>query len=103
MIEVGARNSLAVAVVAAGVGLLVGVPLGLAAAARGGLVDEVIMRTNDLVFAFRRFLLEDGVDGDLQVGADARHVCQHAGAVKRPQPQVVAGLHLFHGQDGCVG
>jgi peptide/nickel transport system permease protein len=57
MIEVGARNSLAVAVVAAGVGLLVGVPLGLMAAARGGLVDELVMRTNDLVFAFPSLLL----------------------------------------------
>jgi peptide/nickel transport system permease protein len=57
MIMVGARNSLAVAVVAAGVGLLVGTPLGLLAAARGGLVDEVVMRTNDLVFAFPSLLL----------------------------------------------
>lgn len=57
MILVGARNSLAVAVVAAGVGLLVGAPLGLLAAARGGLVDEVVMRTNDLVFAFPSLLL----------------------------------------------
>ncbi|MET0271646.1 MAG: ABC transporter permease [Phenylobacterium sp.] len=57
MIEVGARNSLAVAIVAAGVGLLLGVPLGLTAAARGGLVDEFIMRTNDLVFAFPSLLL----------------------------------------------
>ena len=57
MILVGARNSLAVAVVAAGVGLLVGVPLGLLAAARGGLTDELVMRSNDLVFAFPSLLL----------------------------------------------
>jgi len=57
MILVGARNSLAVAVVAAGVGLLAGVPLGLLAAARGGWVDELVMRTNDLVFAFPSLLL----------------------------------------------
>ena len=57
MILVGARNSLAVAVVAAAVGLLVGVPLGLLAAARRGLVDELVMRTNDLVFAFPSLLL----------------------------------------------
>jgi peptide/nickel transport system permease protein len=57
MIIVGARNSLAVAVVAASVGLLVGTPLGLLAAARGGLVDEVVMRSNDLVFAFPSLLL----------------------------------------------
>ncbi len=41
MILVGARNSLAVAVVAAGVGLLLGAPLGLLAAARRGWIDEV--------------------------------------------------------------
>ncbi len=57
MIVVGARNSLAVAVVAAAVGLLVGTPLGLLAAARGGLVEEAIMRGSDLVFAFPSLLL----------------------------------------------
>lgn len=53
MIMVGARTSIAVAVVAVGIGMILGAPLGLAAAARhGGLMDEVIMRGNDLVFAF---------------------------------------------------
>ena len=36
-----------------GIGVLVGVPLGLVAAARrGGWLDEAIMRGNDLIFAF---------------------------------------------------
>ncbi len=53
MIMVGARISIAVAVVAVGMGMVLGVPLGLLAAAnRGGLLDELIMRGNDLVFAF---------------------------------------------------
>lgn len=53
MLMVGARTSIAVAVLAVGIGLLVGVPLGLAAAARrAGPIDELIMRTNDLIFAF---------------------------------------------------
>lgn len=53
MIMVGARTSIAVAIVAVGMGMVLGVPLGLLAAAnRGGLIDEVIMRGNDLVFAF---------------------------------------------------
>ncbi len=53
MIMVGARVSIAVALVAVGIGMGAGVPLGLAAAAsRGGWLDEAIMRTNDLVFAF---------------------------------------------------
>ena len=53
MVMVGARTSLAVALVAVGIGVLVGVPLGLVAAARrGGWLDEAIMRGNDLIFAF---------------------------------------------------
>ncbi len=53
LLMVGARTSIAVAVVAVGVGMAVGVPLGLMAAAnRGSLIDEVIMRGNDLIFAF---------------------------------------------------
>ncbi|UCI33860.1 ABC transporter permease [Mesorhizobium sp. B4-1-4] len=56
MIMVGARNSIAVALVAVGIGMGVGVPLGAFAAARGGLVDEALMRINDLVFAFPALL-----------------------------------------------
>lgn len=53
MLMVGARVSLAVALVAVSIGVVIGVPLGLAAAAtRGSLLDEVIMRGNDLIFAF---------------------------------------------------
>ena len=53
MIMVGARTSIAVALVAVGIGMGLGVPLGLTAAAmKGGWLDDVIMRGNDLVFAF---------------------------------------------------
>jgi peptide/nickel transport system permease protein len=53
LIMVGARTSIAVALVAVGIGMSLGIPLGLwAAARRGSLIDEVIMRGNDLVFAF---------------------------------------------------
>lgn len=53
MVMVGARTSIAVALVAVGIGIGLGVPLGLAAAAaQGSWLDEVIMRGNDLVFAF---------------------------------------------------
>lgn len=58
MIMVGARTSIAVAFVAVGIGIAAGVPLGLwAAAKQGSLVDEVIMRANDLVFAFPALLI----------------------------------------------
>lgn len=53
MIMMGARTSIAVALVAVGLGMALGIPLGLWAAARkGSLLDEVIMRGNDLIFAF---------------------------------------------------
>jgi peptide/nickel transport system permease protein len=53
----GARTALAVSAAACLVGLGVGVPLGLLAAARGGWVDEAVMRAGDLVFAFPALLL----------------------------------------------
>ncbi|MCO6050109.1 ABC transporter permease [Mesorhizobium sp. RP14(2022)] len=56
MVMVGARNSIAVALVAVGIGAGLGVPLGLWAAAKGGWVDEVIARGSDLVFAFPALL-----------------------------------------------
>ncbi len=53
MIMMGARTSIAVAVVAVGIGIILGVPLGLwAAAGKGSWLDELIMRGNDLIFAF---------------------------------------------------
>jgi peptide/nickel transport system permease protein len=57
MILVGASNSIAVAFVAVGVGMLIGVPLGLLGAARRGWIDEIVSRANDLVFAFPALLL----------------------------------------------
>ncbi|WP_425427213.1 ABC transporter permease [Actibacterium ureilyticum] len=53
MLMVGARTSIAVALVAVGIGLALGVPLGLTAAAnRGHWIDDLVMRGNDLIFAF---------------------------------------------------
>ncbi len=58
MLMVGARTSIAVAFVAVGIGIGLGVPLGLTAASwRGSLLDEMIMRGNDLVFAFPALLI----------------------------------------------
>ena len=56
-IMLGARTSISVSVVAVVVGVGLGVPLGLLAAACGGRLDEVIMRANDLVFAFPALIL----------------------------------------------
>jgi peptide/nickel transport system permease protein len=58
MVMVGARTSIAVALLAVGIGMVFGVPLGLTAAAwRGSLLDELVMRGNDLVFAFPSLLI----------------------------------------------
>ncbi|WP_312796978.1 ABC transporter permease [Tianweitania sp.] len=56
MIMVGARSSIAVAILAVGIGIVIGVPLGCYAAATGGWIDEALMRINDLVFAFPALL-----------------------------------------------
>jgi peptide/nickel transport system permease protein len=69
MIMVGARNSIGVALVAVGIGVGVGVPLGLVAAARRGWLDDVILRVNDLVFAFPALLLAVMITALLGPGA----------------------------------
>ncbi|MBI1619179.1 ABC transporter permease [Aquamicrobium zhengzhouense] len=56
MIMIGSRNSIAVALVAVGIGMGIGIPIGCWAAARGGWVDETLMRMNDIVFAFPALL-----------------------------------------------
>jgi len=57
MMMVGARTSIAVAFLAVGVGAAFGVPLGLFAAAGGGLADDIVMRAGDLIFAFPALIL----------------------------------------------
>jgi peptide/nickel transport system permease protein len=57
MIMAGSRTSVAVALLSVVIGLFVGVPLGLLAAARRGAIEEFVMRGNDLVFAFPALLL----------------------------------------------
>ncbi|PQA75178.1 ABC transporter permease [Brucella oryzae] len=56
MIMVGARNSIAVSIIAVLVGAGIGIPLGAFAAARGGMVDGFVMRVTDLAFAFPALL-----------------------------------------------
>ena len=69
MIMVGARNSIGVALIAVGIGVVAGVPLGLFAAARRGWIDDVVMRVNDLVFAFPALLLAIMITALLGPGA----------------------------------
>jgi peptide/nickel transport system permease protein len=53
---VGAQNSIAVGVIAVGIGLTIGVALGLLASARRGWVEEAAMRASDFTFAFPALL-----------------------------------------------
>jgi len=57
MVIGGTRNALAVALAACAIGVGVGAPLGLLAAARGGMVGEAVMRASDMVFAFPALLI----------------------------------------------
>jgi peptide/nickel transport system permease protein len=57
MIMAGAKVSISVALLAVGFGMFVGVPLGLLAAATRGLVEDGIMRANDVIFAFPALIL----------------------------------------------
>ena len=53
MIMIGGQTSLSVALIAVSLGLIFGVLLGLISASwRGSLIDDIIMRGNDLIFAF---------------------------------------------------
>ena len=57
LLMAGAKTSVGVALLAVLIGATAGVPLGLVAAAYRGSVDEVLMRGNDLIFAFPALLL----------------------------------------------
>jgi ABC-type dipeptide/oligopeptide/nickel transport system permease subunit len=65
----GARASLVAAFSAVGFALLIGVPLGLLAGWRGGLVDGVIMRAVDVMLAFPSVLLAVAVAAALGGGS----------------------------------
>ena len=56
LLIVGSRNSIAVGLIAVGIGLSFGVALGLLAAARRGWVEELVMRFSDFTFAFPALL-----------------------------------------------
>src|SRR5260370_8193366 len=57
MVVVGGERWVGVALLSVVIGAFVGVPLGLLAAARRGPTDELVMRGNDLIFAFPALLL----------------------------------------------
>ena len=56
LLIVGSQNSIAVGVIAVGIGIAFGVSLGLLAAAKRGWIEEVVMRFSDFTFAFPALL-----------------------------------------------
>jgi peptide/nickel transport system permease protein len=56
LIIVGSQNSIAVGLIAVGIGMGFGVSLGLLASARRGWVEELVMRLADFTFAFPALL-----------------------------------------------
>lgn len=57
MLMKGAQTALSVSLLAVGIGMVIGVPLGLMAAAKGGWLEQAVMRGNDVLFAFPAILL----------------------------------------------
>ena len=56
MIMAGAQTSLTVSLIAVTLGAGLGIPLGALAAAKGGWIDDLVMRATDLAFAFPALL-----------------------------------------------
>ena len=70
MIMVGAQSSIAVALVAVSIGIIFGLPLGMIAAAkRGTFFDDLVMRFNDLIFAFPALIIAILITAVLGPGA----------------------------------
>jgi peptide/nickel transport system permease protein len=69
MIMQGAQTSVGVALLSVIIGACIGVPLGLLGAARRGATDEIVMRGNDLIFAFPALLLAILITAVLGPGA----------------------------------
>ena len=70
MIMVGAQTSIAVALVAVSIGIIFGLHLGMIAAAkRGTFFDDLVMRFNDLIFAFPALIIAILITAVLGPGA----------------------------------
>ena len=70
MIMVGAQTSIAVALVAVSIGIIFGLPLGMIAAAkRDTFFDDLVMRFNDLIFAFPALIIAILITAVLGPGA----------------------------------
>jgi peptide/nickel transport system permease protein len=79
----GARISLLVGVVAVGLAMLIGVPIGSVAGYRGGWVDEALMRAMDVLISFPALVLALALVGAL--GPSLRNVILVIGIVYSPQ------------------
>jgi peptide/nickel transport system permease protein len=79
----GARVSLVVGALSVLLGMSLGVPLGLAAGYRGGLLDQGAMRLVDALLSFPALLLALAINAAL--GADLRNVIIAIGVVQAPR------------------
>src|SRR5690606_23382997 len=69
MIMVGTQHTLLVAMAAMLIGTGIAVPLGLLAAAKKNWLGEVVMRTNDVIFAFPSLLMAVMITAVMGAGA----------------------------------
>jgi peptide/nickel transport system permease protein len=79
----GARTSMSVGLVAVGLSVLIGVPLGLIAAYHHGWLDDTLMRAMDAVSAFPELVLALGITAALHPGL--LNVMVAIGVVSVPQ------------------
>ena len=79
----GSRVSASVGLVAVGIAMIIGIPLGLIAAYRGSWLDDVIMRIMDALSAFPPLILALGITAALKPGL--LNVMVAIGVVSIPQ------------------
>lgn len=79
----GARISLLVGIVAVGVAMIIGVPIGSVAGYSGGWVDEGLMRVTDVMISFPALVIALALVGAL--GPNIRNVILVIGIVYSPQ------------------
>jgi len=79
----GTRISLSVGLIAVGIALLFGIPIGVAAGYYGGWVDSVLMRIADIMFAFPALLLAIVIVACIGYGLDKTMIA--LGIVYTPQ------------------
>lgn len=95
----GARISLRIGVAAVLIALVLGVPIGLVSGYRGGALDQVLMRTMDLMLAFPSILLAIAIVAILGPGLENAMLAVGIVAVPQYARLVRASTLSVRGQD----